>query len=97
MRVVIRAKLPTLDCLLAGGLFAPASLITDILPSISREAELLHELKVLGYCVVVEVLQRAKERVRKREILEKVTIKKTPEQHCFSVNHLPLFDLNMPI
>lgn len=61
MRVVIRAKLPTLDCLLAGGLFAPASLITDILPSLSREAELLHELKVLGYCVVVEVLQRAKE------------------------------------
>lgn len=76
MEVIVRAKLPTLDCLLAGGLFAPASLITDILPSISREAELLHELKVLGYSVFVEVLQRAKERVRKREILEKVTIKK---------------------
>lgn len=79
----MRAKLPTLDCLLAGGLFVPASLIVLILPSLSRDAELLHELKVilviiLGYSVFVEVLQRAKEHVRKREILEKVAIKKNP-------------------
>lgn len=95
--MVIRAKRPTLACLLAGGLFAPASLITLILPSISREAELLHELKVLGNSVSLEVLQRAKECVRKREILERVAITQTPEQHCSSVNHLPLIDLNMPI
>lgn len=61
---------------LAGGIFAPASLIALILPSISREVELLHELKVLAYSVFVEILQRAKECVRKREILEKVAIKK---------------------
>lgn len=75
--MVIRAKLPTLDCLVAGRLFVPASLITLLLPSISREAELLHELKVLGYSVFVEVLQRAKECVGKREILENIAIKKT--------------------
>lgn len=51
MQVVIGAELPTLDCLLAGGLFAPASLITLLLPPIGREAELLHELKVLGCSV----------------------------------------------
>lgn len=62
---------------LAGGLFAPASLIALILPSISREAELLHELKVLASSVFMEILQRAKECVRKREILEKVAIKKS--------------------
>lgn len=50
------------------GLFTPASLITAIFQSVSREAELLHELKVLGYSVVVEVLQRRKEGVRKREV-----------------------------
>lgn len=64
-------------------LFTPASLITDIFQSISREAELLCELKVLGYSVAVEVLQGRKVSGREK-ILESVTTQKDTEQHCFS-------------
>lgn len=64
-------------------LFTPTSLITDIFQSVSRETELLCELNVLGYSVVVEVLQGRKVSGREK-ILENVTAQKTTEQHRFS-------------
>lgn len=95
--MVIREKLLLITLSFLGvGLFILVSLITAIFQSISRGAELRHELKVLGNSVVVEALQRRKEAVRKREVSRACYNSKKTKQHCFNVDLLPLIDLNIP-
>lgn len=84
--MVIRAKLPTFDCFgfCRCGAFHTAFLTTTIFQADSREAELLHELAVLDYPMVMEVIQRRKEGRCQEERIKKQTQSSTALGSLFS-------------
>ena len=60
LQIVLKSKLlPLALSFLSVELFMPASLITAIFQSISREEKLLHEFEVLDYFGSLEALQES--------------------------------------